>query len=146
MAKKYFMTKIPKMLNYLKSKELLILLLVLVILFLVRKICMGNEGFTDDELSDKVKDGKQLVMFYADWCGYCKKIKPMWDETASERTTMGKSDMIKINVGDKTPEQNKLMKKYNINGFPTIVMFEDGKVNGVMSGRTKDDFLSFLDN
>jgi len=146
MAKKSFMVKIPKMLNYLKSKELLILLLVLVILYLVRKVCMGNEGFTDDELTEKVKEGKKLVIFYADWCGYCKKIKPMWDKAASERTTMGKSDMIKVNVGDKTPEQNKLMKKYNINGFPTIVKFEDGKVTGVMSGRTKEDFLSFLDN
>ena len=43
MAKKSFMAKIPKMLNYLKSQELLILLLVLIILFLVRKICVGGE-------------------------------------------------------------------------------------------------------
>jgi thioredoxin 1 len=116
------------MLNYLKSQELLILLLVLIILFLVRKICVGSEGFTDDELTNEVKDGKKLVLFYADWCGYCKK------------------DMIKVDVGGKTPEQTQLMKKYNVSGFPTIIMFEDGKVKGVMSERTKEAFLSYLDN
>jgi thiol:disulfide interchange protein len=146
MAKKSFMAKIPKMLNYLKSQELLILLLVLIILFLVRKICVGSEGFTDDELTNEVKDGKKLVLFYADWCGYCKKIKPLWDKTAEERSTMGKKDMIKVDVGGKTPEQTQLMKKYNVSGFPTIIMFEDGKVKGVMSERTKEAFLSYLDN
>jgi thioredoxin 1 len=146
MAKKTFMANIPKMLKYLKSQELLILLLVLIILFLVRKICISSEGFTDDELTKEVKEGKHLVLFYADWCGYCKKIKPMWDKTAEERSSMGKSDMIKVDVGGKTPEQTQLMKKYNISGFPTIVMFEDGKVKGVMSERTKEAFLSFLDN
>tara|TARA_A100001015_G_scaffold265668_1_gene314268 strand:+ start:78 stop:440 length:363 start_codon:yes stop_codon:yes gene_type:complete len=118
---------------------------VLIILFLVRKICVGGEGFTDDELTNQVKDGKHLVLFYADWCGYCKKIKPMWNKTAEERKVDGKKDMHKVNVGDKTPEQQALMKKYNINGFPTIVMFENGKVKGVMNERTKEAFLSYLD-
>ena len=45
-----------------------------------------------------------LVDFYADWCGHCKKIKPVWDETAEEVNTTEKK-MLKVNCGGKSEKE-----------------------------------------
>ena len=45
-----------------------------------------------------------FVMFYAPWCGHCKKLKPKWDEFSdlvADWLTVGKVDC--------TTEENKMM-------------------------------------
>jgi len=81
--------------------------LLLVFLYFIYVTFRLNEGFetTCGELPSKLKqDDKQLVLFYADWCGHCKKMKPEWDEASNE---LGNNKMMKINVGDGTEEQKK---------------------------------------
>ena len=65
--------------------RLIILLIILLVLYFVYDKFL-KEGFETESgnLDDKVKNGTKLVLFYADWCGHCKKIKPVWDETAKE--------------------------------------------------------------
>ena len=103
-----------------------------------------NESFESsaNELPNKLKtDGKQLVLFYADWCGHCKKIKPDWDAASKE---IGDEKIIKVNVGDGTEEHKKTMNEYGIQGFPTIIIFENGKPNGTFDSRDKKSFLEFF--
>lgn len=105
-----------------------------------------DEGFESscENLNEDIKDNRKLVLFYANWCGHCKNIKPVWDETASEINTDNNNKMLKLNVGDGKPEQKEMMKKYNINGFPTIIMFENGENKGVLEKRDKKSFLEYF--
>ena len=84
---------------------------------------------------------KKVMLFYADWCGHCKKIKPQWDEASTE---IGNEKMIKVNVGEGTPEQKELMEQYDVNGFPTILIFENGQSKGPFPSRDKSSFLEFF--
>ena len=52
--------------------------------------------------------------------------------------------MIKVNLGDGTEEQKKTMTDYGIQGFPTIVKFENGSPNGQFESRDKSSFLDFF--
>ena len=109
--------------------RLIILVIVLIVLFFVYdKFLKGFEGFETNSLDieDQVKSGKKLVLFYADWCGHCKKIKPIWDETAKEVNT-DEVKMIKVNCGEGTDKDQAIMKKYSIDGYPTIIQFVNGK-------------------
>ena len=72
-----------------------------------------------------VSGGDKLVLFYADWCGYCKRLKPDWDKASNQ--VDGK--MMKINIGDKNnKQQQEIGKKYNIDGYPTILHLTNGEI------------------
>jgi thioredoxin-like negative regulator of GroEL len=59
-------------------------------------------------------------MFYAPWCGYCKRLKPVYAETATD--IRGKYILAGMDV-DKV-ENYAIRKQFNITGFPTIIYFE----------------------
>ncbi|ADX06678.1 putative disulphide isomerase [Organic Lake phycodnavirus] len=141
------MKALKKMTNQLKKMDLqftLILVAVLVVLYFIYTTFKLDEAFeaSSADFASKLKsDDKQLVMFYADWCGHCKKIKPQWDEASTE---IGNEKMIKVNVGEGTPEQKELMEQYDVNGFPTILIFENGQSKGPFPSRDKSSFLEFF--
>jgi protein disulfide-isomerase-like protein len=136
LAKKMFEPKnLPK---------LLLLLAVLLVLFLVHRYFL-KEGFESKsgDLEEDIADGKKVVLFYADWCGHCKEFKPVWDETAKE-VNKDEKKMIKVNCGEGTIEDKKIMEKYQVDGYPTIIIFEDGKPKKYDGKRTKEDLLAVI--
>lgn len=131
-----------KMLKKINLPRILILLLALILLALIYKTFL-KEGFesTCEELPSKLNKDKQLVLFYANWCGHCKKMKPDWDSASQE---IGNEKMIKVDVGEGTPEQKKMMEKYDVQGFPTILVFENGEYVAKHEERSKESFLDFF--
>ena len=131
-----------KMLKKINLPRILILLLALILLVLIYKTFL-KEGFesTCEELPSKLNKDKQLVLFYANWCGHCKKMKPDWDSASQE---VGNEKMIKVDVGEGTPEQKKMMEKYDVQGFPTILVFENGEYIAKHEERSKESFLDFF--
>ena len=120
--------------------RIIILLIILAILYFVYTKFL-KEGFETESsnLDNQVKSGTKLVLFYADWCGHCKKIKPVWDETAKE-VNVDEVKMIKVNCGEGTDEDQRVMKKYSIDGYPTIIKFVNGKATLYQGDRDSDSF------
>jgi protein disulfide-isomerase-like protein len=134
------------MLNPKNLPKVLFLLAVLLILYFIYTRYL-KEGFEvePDDLDNEIKTGKKLVLFYADWCGHCKKLKPAWDETAKEfNSDKNNPKMLKVNCGDDNNESKKLMKKYDINGYPTILLFVNGRPMPYDGERTEEGFLNAL--
>ena len=69
-----------------------------------------------------------LVDFWAEWCGPCKMVAPTLEVVASE--LIGKVKIVKVNV-DENPESPA---KYNVRGIPTLILFNDGNVEGTKVG------------
>lgn len=131
-----------KVIKFIYKKKLWISLLILLVIMYklyFLKEYFSNDELTEEELSEKIKGDKSLVLFYASWCGHCKKLKPVWDKLAQNN-----ENMIKINVGDNTPQQKVLIEKYNVKGFPTMIKFENGKNMGVFEGRTEEEILQYF--
>ena len=120
--------------------RIIILLIILAVLYFVYTKFL-KEGFETESsnLDNQVKSGTKLVLFYADWCGHCKKIKPVWDETAKE-VNVEEVKMIKVNCGEGTDEDQRVMKKYSIDGYPTIIKFVNGKATLYQGDRDADSF------
>ena len=140
--------KLNKVMRFLKSKHFMVILAAVLGFFIFKKFtsCGAVEGFTSkpSTFESDVSSGKKLVWFYADWCGHCKSMKTEWD-TASSKVD-GK--MVKINLGDsKDSKVEEISKKYNIQGFPTILLLDNGEIQETYEGERKaSDFESFVND
>jgi len=85
-------------------------------------------------------DKGTLVMFYAPWCGHCKRAKPAYVEAAADVKSQGKGSLAAV---DCTVHKD-LCSKYGVKGFPTIQYFKGGKYDKYSGGRTKEDFTNFM--
>lgn len=125
--------------------RLIILIIILFVLYFVYEKFLkegfkeGGQDFDSGSLENEIKTGTKLVLFYADWCGHCTKIKPIWDEAANDVNTDGVK-MIKVNCGEGTDDDKKIMKKYTIDGYPTIIKFVEGKPSLYRGERDADSF------
>ena len=78
-------------------------------------------------LSKMLTDGNWMVLYYADWCGHCKTMKPEW-QTVVNKFNNPNTNSNKINVAEiESQHIGKLLNKPEIEGFPTIKMYNNGK-------------------
>lgn len=90
----------------------------------------------------------ELMLFYVDWCPHCKTAKPDWEELKAqyENKTINGYRVIftEVNCTNETPEVEKLMNKYKIEGYPTIKLLKDGQVIEYDAKPSKDTLEQFL--
>ncbi len=99
------------------------------------KVVNGKE-----ELQKEIESGVAILDFYADWCGPCKMIAPVFTELAEEMTDV---KFIKINVDN----NQDLAKEYGVMGIPTLVVTKDGETKESVSGfRPKPALAEFINN
>jgi len=84
---------------------------------------------------DALKKGAHFVMFFAPWCGHCKRLAPIWDKLA-EDYIKDEKDVV-IGKVDCTKETS-LCSSQDVTGYPTLKFFKDGPENGVKHRGQRD--------
>jgi thiol-disulfide isomerase/thioredoxin len=95
------------------------------------KTTSQSESSDKDSKIDNI-DQDITYIVYADWCGYCKKLKDVFRQATRE----AKGKIVMVN-SDEHPD---FVKKMGINGFPTIIKGSGEKHNG---DRTMSGILDF---
>ena len=81
---------------------------------------MSAQAKTFQELIDG--DQAVLVDFFATWCGPCKMMQPILEDTAKQMGS--KVKILKVDV-----DKNQLAaSKFQVRGVPTLILFQKGKI------------------
>ena len=73
---------------------------------------------------------KQVIKFYADWCGPCKVYAPTFD-----RVKQDLQDIVEFKEVNIENDPDNLSGEYKVKGIPLTVLVEDGKILKSQSGR-----------
>jgi thioredoxin 2 len=78
---------------------------------------------TDESFDRVIADAEVPVVvdFYADWCGPCKMMAPVFDEFAREQR--GRALVTKMDT-EKSP---RTPQRFTVRGIPTLIVFRNGK-------------------
>ena len=77
----------------------------------------GAADFDTDVLGSPVP---VLVEYWAEWCGPCRMMAPLLDESA--RVYGDRIRVVKVNVD----HEAALASRYNVRSIPTMMIFKDG--------------------
>lgn len=80
-----------------------------------------------------------VVKFSADWCGPCKRIQPLY-EKSSEREEYSHICFTHIDVD----EVRDVCEKYEVEGMPTFILFEDGVESSRFAGASDSKLQELL--
>jgi len=92
---------------------------------------LSARDFTDRVL---YSGNATAVVFYAPWCGYCRKLIPEWGGAAKQLA--GLARVAAVNCDDDSNKQ--LCAKYGVQGFPTIKVFQPAKLTDKDFARAQD--------
>jgi thiol-disulfide isomerase/thioredoxin len=103
-----------------------------------------------EHLNENPNEGKsaELLFFFAEWCPHCKTAKPIWNDIRAqyENKTINGYRVVftEVNCSEETPEVDKLMNQYNVEGYPTIKLLKDGQIIEYDAKPSKDTLTQFL--
>ncbi|XP_043844032.1 thioredoxin-related transmembrane protein 1 isoform X2 [Dromiciops gliroides] len=122
-------------------------LLTLIVLLLLLCGTPGIQGLwrhvktITDKNWKELLEGEWMIEFYAPWCPACQNLQPEWEDFAQ----WGQDLEVNIAKVDVT-EQPGLSGRFIITALPTIYHCKDGEFRRYQGPRTKEDFISFIND
>lgn len=90
----------------------------------------------------------ELMLFYANWCPHCKECKPDWfslKEQMNGKSMNGYNVLFtEVDCTEKTDEVEKKQSRFNIEGYPTVLLLKDGRKIDFDGKPTKETLQEFL--
>ncbi|MDP1533928.1 MAG: thioredoxin domain-containing protein [Rubrivivax sp.] len=78
-----------------------------------------------------------LVDFWADWCPPCRALTPVLERVVAQHA--GKIRMAKVEVDE--GDNMKLAGRYELRGFPTVLLFVGGEIVGRFSSARPESWV-----
>jgi len=97
---------------------------------------------TKDNYHSETSQGSHFVMFYAPWCGHCKRLHPIWNELAEKYNDEQERDFVTIGKVDCTVDTD-LCSEQDISGYPTLKLFNNGDLSNGVRYRGKREIPAF---
>ncbi len=95
---------------------------------------------THENFESETKKSKLIIVdFYANWCGPCQMLKPVFKKVSEEFSQI---KFAKVNI----EEEQGLAEEYGVRSIPCLVIFKDGnEVERIVGYQNEDDLREKLD-
>ena len=144
--------ELPKFKFLNRSNIILIIIIIIIIIVISWFICNyknikingGNNNSIIKDI-DNLNNKARLTLYYADWCGFCKQIKPKWFNIKQKLNNQNING-IQIEMNEINGDENyEKIEQLNIEGYPTIILFKNNNskhyYNPELSYETLIDFI-----
>lgn len=81
--------------------------------------------------------GRYILLFFSPHCGHCAAMLPAWAEL--ERRVQGMAQLAAVNA----EAEKMIADRLDVNGFPTLMAVESGRLYEYEGGRSADELLLF---
>lgn len=82
-----------------------------------------------------------IADFYADWCGPCKMIAPVFESLATKYAKPGKIAFVKVDVD----AQGEIAQQYSVRAMPTFLVLRNGSVIETIQGANPPALTAAVD-
>jgi thiol-disulfide isomerase/thioredoxin len=121
------------------TKMIIAIIVIIIILFIIYKYYFSKTKSIVSESYNNLNNDLKIINFNTSWCGYSKQFQPVWDEFAKKM--QGKP----IEVVDmKCDEKEEMCAKYDVPGYPYVILFKEGKQIVYDGDRTVNELETFV--
>ena len=136
--------KLSKLCSKMSARDYLLMGLLLVLgYFFVNKVLSKKENFENNNVSPTGND-INMVLFYADWCPHCQKIKPLWNrftDSMNGDSVNGRNiNVMKVHC----PDNEAVCKVNDVSGYPTIKCMSSDHTEEYNGERTLESLREFV--
>lgn len=130
-------------------KLILLVGAVLALIAIVSLILIGRRRLTGGDEEEGFQNPSPpseptFTMFFAEWCGHCKKAKPAFLEFMADGNMTVGSTTIKVDMVDADGDDERL-KALPVKGYPTFILqMPDGSIKEYKGPREPSGYLEFL--
>lgn len=105
---------------------------------MIKELCEN-----DFILQDLTNKSKALIFYKADWCYYCQKFLPTFIKISNEYPNM-LFGVVDVDSQKKLIDNNNNLaySLYEVNSYPTIVLYNKGKYVKTLNNRDENYILS----
>lgn len=99
-----------------------------------------------EQFNDICKNSHVIVMYYANWCGWSKKLRPEWDKLLKTLQTKYTGNFVMAEVDSDSMRNLPQEFDHNVRGFPTTLYLVNGERKSELGGggHSADDFEKWL--
>lgn len=108
--------------------KLLLVTLLVAIATASDVVDLGDDNF-DSRLADMET---ALVMFYAPWCGHCKRLKPEFARASID--LLANDPPVYLVQVDCTEAGKSTCSRFGVSGYPTVKIFKSGELSSDYNG------------
>lgn len=110
---------------------------------------MSITEITVENFEEKVikSDKPVLVDFYTDDCGPCDALKPVLEELQEDLSDKLFITKFYVKIDEVLANSNEVATKYDVMGFPTILIFKNGElVESLLGGQSRDSLEEAIES
>tara|TARA_B100001094_G_C17736637_1_gene579144 strand:- start:44 stop:460 length:417 start_codon:yes stop_codon:yes gene_type:complete len=120
------------------TKQFLIAAVIIVsVRYVLKTIIYTNFTFS---YLENLENPTSAIYFHMNGCGHCKNFTPVWDSFVNNY-----KGPVKCKKMERAEAGDSLLKKYKVEGFPTVIKIDEAGNYETFNGeRTKDGLKKFI--